>query len=153
MIRSGASPPTFRVAWGLLDLTRTRLAGLEESSERIVGAQVAGLIALWSTIHTFDSGVPRALAWAAWVALLVSIGWLGRLVTPTQLARFWERLPVHEVAGIPEPDHAREVEIIRSVSEPVQNQIARLRSGLQVSIALGLLAMGLAALGYAIDKT
>jgi hypothetical protein len=35
----------------------------------------------------------------------------------------------------------------------VQNQIARLRSGLQVSIALGLLALSLAALGYVIDKT
>lgn len=143
-----------RVAWELLGYTRAQLTSLEEGSTRIVAAQAAGLIALWTTLYTFDGGAPRVLAWVAWGMLLGSIGWLGRLVTPSRLARFWARLPINDIVRRGAPltldDEAR---IMAELAETMQRQIERLRKGLRISIGVGLGAVGLAALAYALEKT
>ncbi|MCA1677707.1 MAG: hypothetical protein LC777_01555 [Actinobacteria bacterium] len=141
------------IAWRLLDFSRSRLDNLEESASRIVAGQVAGLIALWSALWTFDDGVPRVLAWAAWAMLLVGITWLGRLITPRRLAAFWERLRIDDLLERTEPlDAMSEAQILRDLSDALSGQIERLRRGVHVSVIFGLSSLTIAALAYVIDQ-
>jgi hypothetical protein len=48
--------------------------------------------------------------------------------------------------GVAEP------QLIVELTEATERQMNRIRSGLNISIALGCLALGLAALGYVIEK-
>jgi hypothetical protein len=154
MGRASADSDRLRVAWSLLDFSREYLATLEEGATRVVAAQVAGLIALWAALHDFDPGAPRGLAWGAWAALLLSISWLGRLVTPRRLAHFWGRLPLRDVLATNEELTERsEAQLLRSLAEAVREQTDRLHAGLRASIALGISALALAAIGYIIDQS
>jgi hypothetical protein len=46
------------------------VSSLEDGATRVAAAQVAGLIALWTQLYTFEDGPPEVLAWAAWVIAL-----------------------------------------------------------------------------------
>jgi hypothetical protein len=143
------------VGWELLEISRSSLSNLEESASRVVAAQVAGLIALWTQLYTFEETLPHAFGWAAWSLLVISIGWLGRLVTPRRLARFWERCRIEgrllklKSASF---DEDEEAQLIQDLGETLSAQIRDLRHGTHVSIVLGLVALGVAAAGYAVDK-
>jgi hypothetical protein len=147
--------PTTRIGWELLEFSRSSLANLEENASRVVAAQTAGLIALWVALYTYEEAVPKGFGWAAWSMLLVSIAWLGRLVTPRRLARFWERCRIEgrlvelKAASY---DEAEERELIQNLGETLSAQIGTLRRGTHVSIVLGLGALALAAAGYVVDK-
>ena len=87
---------TNRVGWHLLHFLRDSLTSLEEQATRVLAAEVAGLIAVWSQLHTFERGLPRSLVWAAWGFTLAAPIRLGPLVTPKRLGRFWAGLPVKD---------------------------------------------------------
>jgi hypothetical protein len=144
---------TNRVGWHLLQFMRDSLTSLEEQATRIAAGQIAGLIALWTQLHTFEAGPPRSLAWAAWAVLLFAIVRLAPLVTPRRLARFWKGLPVKGALTSGDCiDCDAEARLIVELTEATERQMNRIRSGLNVSIALGCLALGFAALGYVIEK-
>jgi hypothetical protein len=144
---------TNRVGWHLLQFMRDSLTSLEEQATRIAAGQIAGLIALWTQLHTFEAGPPRSLAWAAWAVLLFAIVRLAPLVTPRRLARFWKGLPVKGALTSGDCiDCDAEARLIVELTEATERQMSRIRSGLNASIALGCLALGLAALGYVIEK-
>ena len=155
MRRSSETPPRTRVGWELLEISRSSLANLEESASRVVAAQVAGLIALWTQLYTFEEVLPKAFGWAAWSLLVVSITWLGRLVTPRRLARFWDRCRIEgrllklKSASI---DEDEETQLILDLGETLSAQIHDLRHGSHISIVLGLAALGAAAAGFVVDK-
>jgi hypothetical protein len=127
---------------------------MEDTATRVVAAQVAGLIALWTQLYTFEEPVPHALGWVSWGLLLVSIGWLGRLVTPRRLARFWERCRIEgrllQVRKGVDPED--EAQLIQDLGATLSAQIRVLRAGTHMAIVLGLSALGAAALGYVVDK-
>jgi hypothetical protein len=68
------------------------IRSIEDTATRVVTAQVAGLIALWTQLGNFENGPPEVLAWTAWAILVGSILPLGVVVTPRRATRFWNRL-------------------------------------------------------------
>src|SRR5437879_12198338 len=84
------------VGWHLLHFTRDSLTSLEEQATRVLAAQIAGLVAIWTQLHTFDRGVPRSLVWAAWAFARVAPARLAPLVTPKRLGHFWTGLPAKD---------------------------------------------------------
>jgi hypothetical protein len=150
-----AAPPAgidraYTVAWELLEFTREMVSSLEDGATRIAAAQVAGVIALWTQLWTFEEGPPEVIAWVAWVTMIVAVSLLGPLVTPRRLARFWGSLPLSGLLAYDEP--AKERAVLVEICETMQSQIRRLRRGMTVSIALGLSGLTLAAIAYVIEK-
>jgi hypothetical protein len=151
-VRTGLSRRV-RVAWELLHFTRSEVQSLEEQATRIVAAQIASLIALWSQLHTFHEPVPKVLAWAAWAILVISIALLGPLVTPRRIARFWDSLRLESPGedGV-DLDETTEWALVAEIAAVTEKQSTRLRRGLQSSIAFGIGALALVALGYVLEK-
>jgi hypothetical protein len=129
---------------------RETLTSLEDSATRVAAAQVAGMIALWTQLYTFEDGVPEVMAWAAWVAVILALAVLGPLVTPRRLARFWAKLPLGNLLAYDEP--AKEQKLIGELCATMQGQIIRLRRGMTLSIILGLIGLGLAAVAFVLEK-
>ena len=141
------------VAWRLLAFSRENLRTLEENTVRVAAAQIAGLIALWTQLYTFNEVVPAVLAWTALIMFFVSILFLARLVTPRRLARFWESVPMPDVlAGDAQLSFEEEAVIVRELTASMRLQIERLRHGLRRSIAIALIALSVALIGYVIEK-
>ncbi len=141
------------VAWQLAQFTRAHVTSMEEQATRVVAAQVAGLIALWTQLSNFDQTAARVLAWASWVTLILSIAALGRVVTPRRIARFWERLPLPPRGQAVHPlSEGEEARIVAELAKTTEEQAARIGRGLRVSILLGLLALALVSLGYVLEK-
>jgi hypothetical protein len=142
-----------RVGWELLHLLQLSVRSVEDTATRVVAAQIAGLIALWTQLYTFEERVPAALAWGAWLILIVSICLLGVRITPRRLADFWERLDTSTSSPCDEP--LDEVEVVRWVgglraARPAPRD--RLRWAVRSSVALGIAGLGFAALAYIVDK-
>jgi hypothetical protein len=142
-----------RVAWELLHLLQLSVRSLEDTATRVVAGQIAGLIALWTQLHTFEETLPKAFAWAAWGLLLASITVLGIRITPRRLSRFWQQLDLgREVCAEP-LDENDEVKIVDDLGDALREQRDRLRRAIQLSVALGLAGLGAAALGFVVDKS
>lgn len=154
----GAPPETdaveaARVGWQLVHLLQATIRSLEETSSRVLAAQVAGLIALWTQLYTFESGPPEVLAWIAWAVLLVSITALGALIRPRRVVRFWDRaLPddLFTPGSLAAPVDAGR--IIAAVAAIMRDQREQLDRGLRISVPLGVFAAALAAFAYVVDK-
>lgn len=126
---------------------------LEETASRVLAAQVVGMIALWSQLYTFEEGPPEVLAWIALFLLIGSIGFLGLFLRPRRLVRFWDRAIPDDLfavkrAVMPEEEAAT----IEHISTAMRRQRDALERGIQVSIPLGVLALCLVAIAYAVDK-
>jgi hypothetical protein len=141
---------TLLVAWELLEFGRESVASLEDGATRIAAAQVAGLIALWTQLGTFENGPPEVLAWLAWSLLVVSVSLLAPTVTPRRLARFWEGLLKTDILAI--DSTAKEEEIVRSLSVAMEAHMRRIRRGMVVSVVIAVLALAGVALAYVLEK-
>ena len=142
------------MAWRLLDVSRASVRSLEESTTRVGATQTAGLIALWTQLHTFDDRLAEALVWAAWAILVVSLLVLARLVAPRRLARFWGGVPGRDVLDAGRPmTLEEEVALVRELTTTITGQERRLRTGLTLAIALAALALVAAAAAYVLEKT
>jgi hypothetical protein len=154
MESTGASAFTRRrtllVAWELLEFGRESVASLEDGATRIAAAQVAGLIALWTQLGTFEDGPPEVLAWSAWGLLVVSVSLLAPTVTPRRLARFWEGMLTTDILAI--DSTAKEEEIVRSLSVAMEGHMRRVRRGMAVSVVIAVLALAAVALAYVLEK-
>jgi hypothetical protein len=154
MESTGASAFTRRrtllVAWELLEFGRESVASLEDGATRIAAAQVAGLIALWTQLGTFENGPPEVLAWLAWGLLVVSVSLLAPTVTPRRLARFWEGMLTTDILAI--DSTAKEEEIVRSLSVAMEGHMRRVRRGMAVSVVIAVLALAAVALAYVLEK-
>jgi hypothetical protein len=154
MESTGASAFTRRrtllVAWELLEFGRESVASLEDGATRIAAAQVAGLIALWTQLGTFENGPPEVLAWFAWGLLVVSVSLLAPTVTPRRLARFWEGMLTTDILAI--DSTAKEEEIVRSLSVAMEGHMRRVRRGMAASVVIAVLALAAVALAYVLEK-
>jgi hypothetical protein len=144
--------PAVRVAWEMLHLVQLSVRSIEETATRVVAAQVAGLIALWTQLGEFEDGPPEVLAWAAWAVLVVSIVGLGVVVTPRRVSRFWTALSDSAPTVESQLDEAGELELIGRLAGHLREQRARIHGLLQLSIALGLAALVVAGLAYVAEK-
>jgi hypothetical protein len=134
-------------AWEFVHFLSSHLASLETRAAIIMPAQVAALIALWTQLYTFEEDVPRALAWTAWAAFLLSLVGAAWLITPNRLGR--ASLVGHGLDARPETGRA---EIVKEVSAIVQYRVRLLHVGLRVCVGLTVLALGLIVLAYVVDK-
>lgn len=142
-----------RVGWELLHLLQLSVRSMEDTATRVVAAQIAGVIALWTQLSTFEEQVPAALAWSAWVVLLVSICLLGARITPRRLADFWERLDTRASPPFDEPlDEADEAQIVQELTDALRVHRDRIQFAVRSSVLLGIAGLGLAALAYVVDK-
>jgi hypothetical protein len=127
---------------------------LEETASRVLAAQVAGTITLWSQLHTFEEGPPEALAWLALFIFIVSIGVLAFLLRPRRIVRFWDRaLPDELFAAARRVTPAEEANAIAHISTAMRVQRAQLERAIRITIPLGVTALFLTAIAYVIDKT
>ena len=144
---------TVRAGWELLHLLQLGVSSLEDTATRVVAAQIAGVIGLWTQLGTFESGPPEILAWSAWGILLVSIVLLATLVSPRRLAEFWTRLVTSDVLVRDEPlALSDEAELIDRLSSALCRQRDRLERRLRISVALGVAGLTVAALAYVVEK-
>lgn len=144
--------PAVRVAWEVLHLVEVSVRSIEDTATRVVAAQVAGLIALWTQLGTFENGPPEVLAWTAWAILVVSIVGLGVVVTPRRVTRFWTSLSNSAPAAGSQLDQAGELELIGELSDALREQRESIHRLLRVSIALAVTALVVAGLAYAAEK-
>jgi hypothetical protein len=135
-----------------LHLLQLSVRSLEDSGTRVVAGQVAGVIALWTQLYTFEESVPKALAWLAWAAVLVSIIVLGVRIMPRRLSVFWRQLDVGSAIFAEAFDEDAEEKILDELSAALRSQRDRLQRAVRTSIMLGLAGLGLAAIAYAVDK-
>jgi hypothetical protein len=149
-VRGFSRRRTILVAWELLEFGRESVASIEDGATRIAAAQVAGLIALWTQLGTFENGPPKVLAWSAWGLLVVSVSLLGPLVTPRRLAEFWQRMLTTDILGI--DSTAKEEAIIRALSLTMEEHMRRVRRGMRTSVAIAILALAAVALAYVLEK-
>jgi hypothetical protein len=146
---------TMRTGWHLISSLRASLLSLEERATRVVPAEVAALIGLWTQLDAFDRGLARALAWTAWGMLLVAILTLARLIMPSRLAGFWDSLvPPEVVLAHPKPLRLEEEAAIAArLSAELHVQTDRLRRGFRLTVGFSGCALVLTALAYVIEKS
>ena len=129
------------------------LIALEVTASRVLAAQVAGTIALWTQLYTFEEGPPEVLAWIALFLFIGSICFLGLFLRPRRLVRFWDRAMPDDLFRVKRavmPDE--EAAIIDHISTAMRRQRDSIERGIGVSIPLGLAAVGLVAVAYVVDK-
>jgi hypothetical protein len=145
---------TMRAARELIKSSRAALLSLEERATRLVPALVAGVVALWTQLGSFDAGAAEILAWNAWTLLIVALLNLGLLVMPKRLAQFWDGLvPPEVVLAEPRPLRREEEAAIASrLSAELHAQTDRLRRGFRITVALSSCGLVLAAVAYVIEK-
>jgi hypothetical protein len=143
---------SIRVGWELLHLLQLSVRSLEDTATRVVAGQVAGLIALWTQLYTYEEALPKGFAWAAWLLLIASISVLGIMITPRRLARFWQHIDFGSELCAEPLDESEEAKIVGNLTEALRAQRNRLQYAIRVSVGLGIAALGSAALGYLVDK-
>ena len=142
-----------RIGWELVRLLQESLMALEETASRVLAAQVAGTIALWTQLHTFEEGPPEAMAYAALFLWVGSICFLGLFLRPKKVVRFWDRAIPDEVFAVKRPVTPEEEQgLIEHMSMAMRRQRDSLERGVQVSIPLGIVALCLVTVAYAVDK-
>ena len=142
-----------RVGWELLHLLQLSVRSLEDTATRVAPGQIAGLIALWTQLYTFEERVPHALAWLAWGLLLAAVAVLAGRITPRRLRAFWGKLDACADERCREPmDEAAEVAIVDDLTQSLRVQRDVLERGLRFSIWLGISGLGVAAVAYLVDK-
>jgi hypothetical protein len=99
------------------------------------------VIALWTQLGTFEEGVPKAFAWLAWAALLVSIGILAVRITPRRLSDFWRHLDLSTAAATQALDEGEEEKIIDELSNAFRSQRDGLQRAVRTSVLIGLTAL------------
>jgi hypothetical protein len=142
-----------RVGWELLRILQESLMGLEETASRVLAAQVAGLITLWTQLYTFEEGPPEVIAWTALFLFMASICFIGVFLRPRRIVRFWDRALPDELFGARAPVTLdQEAHAIEHISTTMRHQRDHLERGIRVSVPLGLAALALTALAYILDK-
>lgn len=142
-----------RVGWELVHILQESLVSLEETASRVLAAQVAGVIALWSQLHTFEDELPEVLAWSALLVFVGSICFLGMFLRPRRLVRFWDRTIPDDLFTAKRPvTPEEEADVIEHVSRAMRHQRDELERGISVSIPFGILALALVTVGYVLEK-
>lgn len=129
------------------------VSSLEETTTRVVAAQIVGVVGLWTQLDNFEDGPPRVLAWAAWGLLLAAVGSMAPFVAPRRLARFWGEA-IAEVTEVTRGSITldEEAALVREFTDGFRQQRTLLHRGLRISIALGSAGLATAALAYIIEK-
>src|SRR5207249_8785128 len=78
-------------------VSQGHLATLEERASALLAVIIAGMIAIWATIHGFDPGATRTVVYVAWGIVVLSVFIHGRIILPRR---------EHALAPMLAPGHA-----------------------------------------------
>jgi hypothetical protein len=141
------------VGWELVRLLQESLVTLEATASRVLAAEVAGTIALWTQLYTFEDGPPEVMAWVALIIFIGSISFLGIFLRPRRVVRFWDRAIPDELFLVKRPvGLEEESDVIAHISSSMRQQRDLLESGIRVSVPLALIGLLLVLVAYGVDK-
>src|SRR3954453_1378491 len=128
--------PWEQEAWEYVHFLGAHAASLETRAAIVVPAQIAGLIAVWTQLFTFEETLPHTFAWVAWGLLAVGVIVSGWLVTPIRL-----RDGSVITSGFPGSAGAVSREVaIREICDLLQKRVGRLHAGLHFFFGISVLA-------------
>ena len=136
-----------RDAWEFVHFLGSHVASMETRAAIIVPAQLAGAIALWTQLYTFEETVPRTLAWIAWAALVVGLVAAAWVTTPGRIRK--ESVIGYGLQARRGID--REA-VVGEIGEVLHARVRVLHVGLRLSVGISMLALALVVLAYALDK-
>lgn len=133
--------------WDFVHFLGSHIESMETRAAIIVPAQLAGAIALWTQLYTFEETIPRTLAWIAWAALIVGLSVAAWITTPGRIRRdsvIGQGLRAH-------PSTNREA-LVGEICGILHARLRVLNVGMRLSIGISMLALALVVLAYALDK-
>jgi hypothetical protein len=144
----GSTEHAEQEAWEFVHFLGSHVESLETRAAIIVPTQLAGAIALWTQLYTFEETIPHALAWAAWSLLIVGLIVAAWITTPGRIRR-------DSVVGYGLEARAttNREELVGEVRGILHARVRVLHLGMRISVGISLLALALVVLAYAIDKT
>lgn len=142
---------TLTPGWNLLVVLQGTLALVDLRAMNLTTLLFAGVVGVWTQLHAFSAGAPAVLAWLAWALLIVALVVMARVMLPHRLARLGDSVILSsELPCQFEP--AEEADVLARASLAVRAELEWLRKHLQVSVALGLLALAQVVVAYVIQK-
>ena len=134
--------------WEFVHFLGSHVESMETRAAIIVPALLAGAIALWTQLYTFEETVPHALAWMAWAALIIGLIVAAWITTPG---------PIHRDSvigrGLESRSRTNGEPLVREICGILHARVRVLNVGMRVSIGISILALALVVLAYALDKT
>lgn len=103
----------------------------------IFPAEVIALFALWEHLYDFDLVIPRTFVWIAWSLLVVGIFVAGWLIA---FAISHDALPTLGAVNR------------TKICDDLLSRVQVLNRGIRLSVVVSLVALGITAVAYAIDK-
>lgn len=143
---------TAKVAWRLVELSSARLADVEERANAILAVILGGLVAIWATITNFEPGATRALVYAAWAIVVVSVFVHGVTVLPRRRHRLSHPLEPGCVFNHGRPlTFWEECELACNLWTAIDGETRRAIRGIRWAVGLNLLALALIGSAYLIE--
>ena len=133
---------TIVAAWNLLNQARASFTSLETRAAIIAPSVVGGLIAVWTQLDTFDSGLTRSLVWASWGVLVGALALLATLIAPQRA--------LHSSIA---PAYDDELVYVTGMLRSLQSHTRRLHVALELSVGLSMLGLALIVVAYVVEKT
>jgi hypothetical protein len=133
--------------WDFVHFLGSHVESMETRAAIIVPAQLAGAIALWTQLYTFEETIPRTLAWIAWAALIVGLIVAAWITTPGRIRR--DSVIGHGLRARPGTNAEA---LVGEICGILHARVRVLNVGMRVSIGISLLALALVVLAYALDK-
>jgi hypothetical protein len=133
--------------WDFVHFLGSHVESMETRAAIIVPAQLAGAIALWTQLYTFEETIPRTLAWIAWAALIVGLLLAAWITTPGRMRR--DSVIGH---GLGARLSTNREALVGEICGILHARVRVLNVGMRVSIGISMLALALVVLAYALDK-
>jgi hypothetical protein len=134
--------------WEFVHFLGSHVESLETRAAIIVPTQLAGAIALWTQLYTFEEAIPHALAWAAWSLLIVGLIVAAWITTPGRIRR--DSVVGYGLESRPKTNRD---ELVGEISGILHARVRVLHLGMRISVGISILALTLVVLAYALDKT
>jgi hypothetical protein len=134
--------------WDFIHFLGSHVESMETRAAIIVPTQLAGAIALWTQLYTFEETIPHALAWAAWSLLIVGLIVAAWITTPGRIRK--DSVVGHGLNC--RPTTSREA-LVNEICEILHARVRILHLGMRISVGISILALTLVVLAYALDKT
>jgi hypothetical protein len=134
--------------WEFVHFLSSHVESLETRAAIIVPTQLAGVIALWTQLYTFEETVPHALAWAAWALLIVGLIVAAWITTPGRIRR--DSVVAYGLESRPTTNRD---ELVGEICGILHARVHVLHLGVRTSVGISIFALALVVLAYALDKT
>lgn len=120
---------------------------METRAAIVVPTQLAGAIALWTTLYTFEETIPHTLAWVAWALLIVGLIVAAWITTPGRIRR--DSVVGYGLKRRPMTDREP---LVRELCGILHTRVRVLHLGMRICFGISIVALALVVLAFALDK-